>query len=160
MSTEKPKTIKQQKNEEIERLKKELKELEPIVGPCVIPISKEESDEEEDDKEEEDLPIEIQKPRKPRTEKQIEQFKKVIETKMKNASERKKQAEIKAVADKQELEEKLVKKAIAVKKKQIKKQKIIDDISDEEKEDDPVIQKMKPVKTPVKPIVISKYKFI
>lgn len=153
MSTEKPVTIKQQKLEEIQRLKKELNELEP---PCVIPVSKEESEDDED----EILPIEIQKPRKPRSEKQIEQFKKVVETKMKNASERKKLAEVKAVVDKQELEDKLVKKAIAVKKKQIKKQKIIDDISDEEKEDDPVIQKMKPVKAPLKTIVISKYKFI
>ena len=153
MSTEKPVTIKQQKLEEIQRLKKELNELEP---PCVIPVSKEESEDDED----EILPIEIQKPRKPRSEKQIEQFKKVVETKMNNASERKKLAEVKAVVDKQELEEKLVKKAIAVKKKQIKKQKIIDDISDEEKEDDPVIQKMKPVKAPLKTIVISKYKFI
>ena len=153
MSIEKPETIKQEKLEEIQRLKKQLNELEP---PCVIPVSKEESEDDED----EILPIEIQKPRKPRSEKQIEQFKKVVETKMKNASERKKLAEVKAVVDKQELEEKLVKKAIAVKKKQIKKQKIIDDISDEEKEDDPVIQKMKPVKTPLKNIVISKYKFI
>ena len=46
-----------------------------------------------------------------------------------------------------------------MKKKQIQKQKIIDDISEEE-EDDKVIQKMKPVKKPIKPIVISKYKFI
>ena len=152
MSTEKPVTIKQQKLEEIQRLKKELNELEP---PCVIPVSKEESEDDEDE-----IQASIQKPRKPRSEKQIEQFKKVVETKMKNASERKKLAEVKAVVDKQELEEKLVKKAIAVKKKQIKKQKIIDDISDEEKEDDPVIQKMKPVKAPLKTIVISKYKFI
>ena len=76
---------------------------------------------------------------------------------MRNAEERKKKAEIKAVEDKQELEEKLVKKAIAVKKKQIKKQKIIDDISEEE--DDKVIQKMKPAR-PTKPTVNSKYKFI
>ena len=152
MSTEKPVTIKQQKLEEIQRLKKQLNELEP---PCVIPVSKEESEDDEDE-----IQASIQKPRKPRSEKQIEQFKKVVETKMKNASERKKLAEVKAVVDKQELEEKLVKKAIAVKKKQIKKQKIIDDISDEEKEDDPVIQKMKPVKAPLKTIVISKYKFI
>lgn len=152
MSIEKPETIKQEKLEEIQRLKKQLNELEP---PCVIPVSKEESEDDEDE-----IQASIQKPRKPRTEKQIEQFKKVVETKMKNASERKKLAEVKAVVDKQELEEKLVKKAIAVKKKQIKKQKIIDDISDEEKEDDPVIQKMKPVKAPLKSIVISKYKFI
>ena len=152
MSIEKPETIKQEKLEEIQRLKKQLNELEP---PCVIPVSKEESEDDEDE-----IQVSIQKPRKPRSEKQIEQFKKVVETKMKNASERKKLAEVKAVVDKQELEEKLVKKAIAVKKKQIKKQKIIDDISDEEKEDDPVIQKMKPVKAPLKTIVISKYKFI
>ena len=81
---------------------------------------------------------------------------------MKNASERKKQAEIKADADKLELEDKLVKKAIAVKKKQIKKQKIIDDISSDEEVDDKVIQKMKPVKVKpqTKEKVISKYKFI
>ena len=79
MSTEKPETIKQEKLEEIQRLKKQLNELEP---PCVIPVSKEESEDDED----EILPIEIQKPRKPRSEKQIEQFKKVVETKMKNAS--------------------------------------------------------------------------
>ena len=152
MSIEKSETIKQEKLEEIQRLKKQLNELEP---PCVIPVSKEESEDDEDE-----IQVSIQKPRKPRSEKQIEQFKKVVETKMKNASERKKLAEVKAVVDKQELEDKLVKKAIAVKKKQIKKQKIIDDISDEEKEDDPVIQKMKPVKAPLKTIVISKYKFI
>jgi len=153
MSSEKPEIIKQGKLEEIQRLKNQLNELEP---PCVIPVSKEESEDDEED----EIQVQIQKPRKPRTEKQIEQFKKVVETKKKNASERKKLAEVKAIVDKQELEEKLVKKAIAVKKKQIKKQKIIDDISDEEKEDDPVIQKMKPVKAPLKSIVISKYKFI
>jgi len=153
MSSEKPEIIKQGKLEEIQRLKNQLNELE---SPCVIPVSKEESEDDEED----EIQVQIQKPRKPRTEKQIEQFKKVVETKKKNASERKKLAEVKAIVDKQELEEKLVKKAIAVKKKQIKKQKIIDDISDEEKEDDPVIQKMKPVKAPLKSIVISKYKFI
>ena len=144
--------IRQQKHEEIERLKKELEELEkpePIIEP-VIELIKEDSDDEPEP--------EIQKkPTRPRTAKQIEQFKKVVESKMKNAEERKKKAEMKAVEDKQELEEKLVKKAIAVKKKQIKKQKIIDDISEEE--DDKVIQKMKPAR-PTKPVVNSKYKFI
>ena len=144
--------IRQQKHEEIERLKKELEELdtpEPIKEP-VVELIKEDSDDEPEP--------EIQKkPTRPRTAKQIEQFKKVVESKMRNAEERKKKAEIKAVEDKQELEEKLVKKAIAVKKKQIKKQKIIDDISEEE--DDKVIQKMKPTR-PTKPTVNSKYKFI
>jgi hypothetical protein len=78
--------IRQQKNEEIERLKKELEELnahpppEPIKEP-VKEILNEESDDEV---------IEIQKkPARPRTAKQQEQFKKVVEAKMKNASERK-----------------------------------------------------------------------
>jgi hypothetical protein len=157
--------IKKEKNEQIERLKKELDELEKPPEPELLPASptphtkeliKEESDDDES-------VLEIQKkPTRPRTAKQIEQFKKVVENKMKNASERKKQAEIKADADKIELEDKLVKKAIAVKKKQIKKQKIIDDISSDEEEGDQVIQKMKPVKA--KPVInavkTSKYKFI
>ena len=148
--------IRQQKNEEIERLKKELEELNDHPPPEEIKeqmkeILKDDSDDEI---------IEIQKkPARPRTAKQQEQFKKVVEAKMKNASERKAKAELKAIEDKQELEDKLVNKAIAVKKKQIQKQKIIDDISEEE-EDDKVIQKMKPVKKPIKAIVISKYKFI
>ena len=151
--------IKQQKNEEIERLKKELDELEkPPLAELLPSHHKEIIKEDSDD----DQVLEIQKkPSRPRTAKQIEQFKKVIENKMKNASERKKQAERKADADKLELEDKLVKKAIAVKKKQIKKQKIIDDISSDEEVDDKVIQKMKPVK--VKPAIAvktSKYKFI
>ena len=146
--------IRQQKHEEIERLKKELEELDipikEIIKEPVAELIKEDSDDEPEP--------EIQKkPARPRTAKQIEQFKKVVESKMRNAEERKKKAEIKAVEDKQELEEKLVKKAIAVKKKQIKKQKLIDDISEEE--DDKVIQKMKPSR-PTKPTVNSKYKFI
>ena len=153
--------IKQQKHEEIERLKKELDELEKPPEPELLPaphtkeLIKEESDDDES-------VLEIQKkPTRPRTAKQIEQFKKVIENKMKNASERKKQAEIKADADKLELEDKLVKKAIAVKKKQIKKQKIIDDISSDEEEGDQVIQKMKPViPKPAIAVKTSKYKFI
>ena len=154
--------IKQQKHEEIERLKKELDELEKTPEPELLPaphtvkeLIKEESDDDES-------VLEIQKkPTRPRTAKQIEQFKKVVENKMKNASERKKQAEIKEDADKLELEDKLVKKAIAVKKKQIKKQKIIDDISSDEEEGDQVIQKMKPViPKPAIAVKTSKYKFI
>jgi hypothetical protein len=154
--------IKKEKNEQIERLKKELDELEKPPEPELLPAphTKESIKEESDDDE---SVLEIQKkPTRPRTAKQIEQFKKVVENKMKNASERKKQAEIKADADKIELEDKLVKKAIAVKKKQIKKQKIIDDISSDEEEGDQVIQKMKPVKAKpaINAVKTSKYKFI
>ena len=144
--------IKQEKIEHIERLKMELEELEKI-PPEPEPHIEDESDDD-------DAVVEVQKkPTRPRTAKQIEQFKKVVENKMKNAAERKLKAELKADADKQELEQKLVKKAIAVKKKQIKKEKIIDDISSGE-EDDQVIQKMKPKAKPPLNVKISKYKFI
>jgi hypothetical protein len=142
--------IKLKKNAEIERLKNELKELEQLEKPEVI--IKEETPE---------LGIESdegveKKPRRPRTEKQKEQFKKVMVAKMKNVELRKVQNKIKADEEKKELEEKLVKKAIAVKKKQIKKQKVLDEISDDD--DEPVIEKMK--KPPPKPVLVSKYKFI
>lgn len=144
--------IKQEKIEHIERLKMELEELENL-KPEPEPHIEDESDDD-------DAVVEVQKkPTRPRTAKQIEQFKKVVENKMKNAAERKLKAELKADADKQELEQKLVKKAIAVKKKQIKKEKIIDDISSGE-EDDQVIQKMKPKAKPPLNVKISKYKFI
>jgi hypothetical protein len=129
--------------------------LEPQLFPSKnITHPKEESDDDES-------VLEIQKkPTRPRTAKQIEQFKKVVENKMKNAAERKQKAELKAEADKLVFEQKLVHKAIAVKKKQIRKQKIIDDISSGE-EGDQVIQKMKPVKAkPAITVITNKYKFI
>ena len=93
--------IKQEKIEHIERLKMELEELENLKPePEPEPASHIE-DESDDD----DAVVEVQKkPTRPRTAKQIEQFKKVVETKMKNATERKLKAELKADADKQELE--------------------------------------------------------
>ena len=162
INTSEDSLIKKEKNEQIERLKKELDELEKPPEPeLLLPASPAQLIKEESDDDESVLEIQ-KKPTRPRTAKQIEQFKKVVENKMKNASERKKQAEIKADADKIELEDKLVKKAIAVKKKQIKKQKIIDDISSDEEEGDQVIQKMKPVKAKpaINAVKTSKYKFI
>ena len=93
--------IKQEKIEHIERLKMELEELENLKPePEPEPASHIE-DESDDD----DAVVEVQKKQtRPRTAKQIEQFKKVVENKMKNAAERKLKAELKADADKQELE--------------------------------------------------------
>ena len=160
--------IKKEKNEQIERLKKELEELDELEHPKpnlqlihIHPASDKEIQPTRKEDSDDDQVLEIQKkPTRPRTAKQIEQFKKVVENKMKNASERKQKAELKAEADKMELEQKLVHKAIAVKKKQIRKQKIIDDISSGE-EGDQVIQKTKPVKAkPAITVITSKYKFI
>ena len=51
---------------------------------------------------------------------------------MRNAEARKKERETQAEQEKAELEAKLVKKAIALKKRQIKKQQLLDDIPDDD----------------------------
>jgi len=63
--------------------------------------------------------------KKPRSEKQIESFKKAQAKRDENRNKRKEDG-------KKEMEEKILKKAISIKKKQIKKAYTIDDISDDE----------------------------
>ena len=94
--------IQQQKNEKIEQLKKELADL-----------GENEAEEQEP---------EIEKPTKRKvnyvkTEKRQEAFKRAVEAKMRNAEARKKEREAQAEQEKAELEAKLVKKAIALKKR-------------------------------------------
>ena len=72
------------------------------------------------------------KEKKPRTAKQIEAFEKARQTREKNALARKQMRDEEAIAIRKEVEDKLVKKAISVKKKQIKQQAILDEISDDE----------------------------
>ena len=72
------------------------------------------------------------KEKKPRTAKQIEAFEKARLTREKNALARKQMRDEEAIAIRKEVEDKLVKKAIAVKKKQIKQEAILDEISDDE----------------------------
>jgi len=67
----------------------------------------------------------IIKVKKPRSEKQIEAFKKASAIRDTNRAKRKEDG-------KKEMEEKILKKAISIKKKQIKKAYTIDDISDDE----------------------------
>jgi len=103
--------IQQQKNEKIEQLKKELADL--------------------GENEAEEPEPEIEKPTKRKvnyvkTEKRQEAFKRAVEAKMRNAEARKKEREAQAEQEKAELEAKLVKKAIALKKRQIKKQQLLD----------------------------------
>ena len=62
------------------------------------------------------------KEKKPRTAKQIEAFEKARQTREKNALARKQSRDDEAIAIRKDVEDKLVKKAIAVKKKQIKQQ--------------------------------------
>jgi hypothetical protein len=72
------------------------------------------------------------KEKKPRTAKQIEAFEKARHTREKNALARKQSRDEEAIAIRKQVEDKLVKKAIAVKKKQIKQEAILDEISDDD----------------------------
>lgn len=119
--------VKLSKKEKIEQLNKQLKDLET------------ETDEPQEIKEKviekeivtaEDFKLE--KPKRPRSQAQIKQFEKVYQRKMEEAGKRKvKRAEDEKKA-KELLEKQLIEKAIKLKKKQISRMKVIDDLSDDE----------------------------
>lgn len=110
------------------------------------------------------------KPKRERSEKQIETTKKMIEKRNANilvAKEKKAQEDM---IRKKEIEEKIVKKAVAIKKREIKQKAILEEISD----DDTPIEEIKkiaskvqvkkvaePISEPEKPkTIFEKYKFI
>lgn len=76
--------------------------------------------------------------KKPRSQKQIDAFAKIIELRTAKRLERKNDKEIKDEENKKALDEKIIKKAIALKKKQNKQQKILDEDDDD---DDKELQK-------------------
>ena len=76
--------------------------------------------------------VEAVKTKKARTPKQLEAFERAKAIRDANAKKRKEEAEMKAEQERKIIEDKLVKKAIALKKKQIKKQEILDSISDDD----------------------------
>jgi hypothetical protein len=82
-----------------------------------------------------DTEVCIQKPKKPRTEKQIIAFNLVIEKRNENRRQRALAKEKEQDEEKKALEAKIMKKAVSIKKKEIKKQLVLDDISDD---DEPV----------------------
>jgi len=86
----------------------------------------------------------IVKPKKKLTEKQLEALKKGQQTRDANAKKRREEAERKAEEDRKIMEAKIVRKAISIKKKEIKKQAALDEISD----DDTPIQKIKEISQP------------
>ena len=83
----------------------------------------------------------ITKPKKQLTQKQLEALKKGQQTRDENARKRKEEATRIAEEEKKKLEAKIVRKAISIKKKEIKKQSALDEISD----DETPIQKIKEV---------------
>jgi hypothetical protein len=139
----------QQKKDEIERLNKELNEL------------KDEEEEPPEPTETEEAPPKLEKPKRPRTEKQIKQFELVRQRKMAEAEKRKLKRAEDEREQKAELEKQLIEKAIKLKKKQINRMKIVEDLSEDEDETIPIkkeIRKAPLIKiAPVKAQVVDPY---
>jgi hypothetical protein len=91
----------------------------------------------------------ITKPKKQLTEKQLEALKKGQQTRDENARRRKEEAMRIAEEEKKKLEAKIVRKAISIKKKEIKKQSALDEISDD---DGTPIQKSREPTVPLRPL--------
>lgn len=117
------------------------KVLEPIVKPLVdeeeVPVIADIPDESEEEE-----PKSIQKSKKPRTQAQIDAFAKVIEKRTENRKMRAETREKEAIIVKAELEKKILKKASSIKKRQIKHQVALDDISSEDESDTEVKKKL------------------
>ena len=89
----------------------------------------------------------VEKPKPKRTQKQIDAFQKVRDKKMQHAKLRQEEKKLKDEEDRKELEAKIIKKAVAIKKKQIKKQTVLEEISD----DDTPIEVIKEMKKNIIP---------
>jgi len=112
-----------------EQLLKELRDLENEKPEEVEDLGKPDADKTDD---EDDEPQSITRAKKPRTEAQMKAFEKAKEKARLNAETRKAERETKAKEEQKAIEEKLVKKAISLKKKQIKQQAVLDQIEDDD----------------------------
>ena len=134
---------------------KALKKLELLEQIKLLENEGEEPEHEPPEIKEQDETIEapkkVKRIVKPRTEKQIESLSKGRLKMVQNQDEKRKIKEQENIIHKQELEKKLIDKAIKVKKKQLRKIEIFDDLSDEDTMPQ-VIQKPKQEKPKV-PIV-------
>jgi hypothetical protein len=106
----------------------------------------------------------ITKAKKPRTAKQLEAFEKAKAIRDANALKRKEEAKRLAEEERKIIEEKLVKKAISIKKKQIKKQAVLEEISDDETPIEKVKEIAEKIKAPIQKLPapekpIMKYNF-
>jgi wyosine [tRNA(Phe)-imidazoG37] synthetase (radical SAM superfamily) len=82
-----------------------------------------------------------------RSEKQIEACKKMMEKRKEKQAERKVIKDAEAEVFKKELEEKIVSKAVSIKKKQIKKKAILEIISDDDEAIESVMAKVRKINT-------------
>ena len=86
----------------------------------------------------------VQKPKAPRTPAQIAAFKIAQAKRDENRVQRLVEKKLKEKADQEELEAKLVKKAVSIKKKQLKKQAVLDEISDDDTPIETIRQRVAP----------------
>jgi len=144
---------------------KALKKLELLEQIKILENEGEEPEHEPPEIKEDDETIEkpkkVKRIVKPRTEKQIESLSKGRLKMVQNQDEKRKIKEQENIIHKQELEKKLIDKAIKVKKKQLRKIEIFDELSDEDTMPQ-VIQKPKQEKpkaiAPIlEPIIINPY---
>jgi hypothetical protein len=101
--------------------------------------------------------VQEKKEKKPRSEKQIASFLKAREKMSENAKMRKEHREMTDKLEKNELQERIVTKAIKIKRKQIKQEKILVDSDEERHESDNEIKKKKRIN---KDKVINKEKVV
>ena len=111
---------------------KKLKKLELLEQIKLLENEEEEPQEVIEEEETIEAPKKVKQAVKPRTEKQIESLSKGRLKMAQNQEEKRKIKEQENIIHKQELEKKLIEKAIKVKKKQLKKIEIFDDLSDED----------------------------
>lgn len=93
----------------------------------------------------------ITKPKKQLTQKQLDALKKGQQTRDENARKRKEEAMRIAEEERKKLEAKIVRKAISIKKKEIKKQSALDEISDDETPIQKIKEAVKPQAQPSLP---------
>jgi len=109
--------------------------------------------EELSDEEVEVKPKRPYKPRPPKTQAQLDAFKKAIATRDANAKRRRDEAEKMLAQSKRETEDKVVKKALSIKKKQLKAQLALEEISDDDEPIEVIKKQVKKVvdRPPPKP---------
>lgn len=101
--------------------------------------------------------IKIKKVRPPKTQKQLEAFEITRQKGIASSKMRKQATEDLAKVKKIQKEERIVKTAITIKKKQIKREAILDEVSDDDEPKQKVIIKKVYIKEPVPPIPLYTY---
>ena len=136
--------------------KQELQEPQQLPPPLPLPLKEELEEPETETEKEIEKPKKIKRIVKPRTEKQIESLAQGRLKRDQQQNERRKIKEQEDIILKQELEKKLIDKAIKVKKKQLKKIEMFDELSDEDTMPQ-VIQKQKKEKPKIIAPVIQPF---